>query len=166
MPGQFTIDPFTQVHQAIWNALTAYQPWAQFVPPGARINAVPLGPLSAKAKATMPGDVPEVRILQAGWSWNEGNAKTINIHQHFAVEMNTTAQNVIPLNTLKFLSLIALVQEKAKQVNFGLSFVIDWSAQGVAREVPMESDSGLKMWRSAVFVTVNMLLAYSDIMAM
>lgn len=163
MPGPFTVDPFTQVHQAIWTALLAYPPWVAIVPPGARINAAPVGTLSAKLPAIMPGDAPEVRVIQAGWSWGDENSMGVLIHQHFAVEMNTTYLNIVPLNNLKFLTLIAFLKERSQRINLGLPFVVDWSFQGVGREYPIEKESGLRQWRAASMISVNMSLPYSVI---
>lgn len=150
------VDPFTQVHQAIWAALIAYAPWAAFVPPGARINAVPAGPLSTKAPAVTPGQNPELRIVQVGWGFDRGNSMTYDCDQVFLLQMSTAFSNVMNINKFKFLTFVALFQAD-KNLNL-TGLVRSWKPVSPGRDNPIQKESGMQQWTSMVQINVDMFI--------
>lgn len=151
-PGQ---DPFTLIHSALWTYLTAYTPWATLVRPGARINAVPYGPLSAKPPAITPGTTPEVRIVQSGYSEAMRNSVAIMPSQNFTIQMSVSQLNVITFNQLKMFTITAL---ERMPLNMGMSWVRGWMANPNARESPKEPLTGVLQWVAMESISVSWVL--------
>src|ERR1700677_2077338 len=105
MPTLTQPDHFTQIHGALWAALTANQTWSAFVPPGNRVAAIPGNPMLGqpisgigskpnyiKGAAEEPADTPEVRICQKAFLDDpQGtNARVIGFVQQFPVQLGSS----------------------------------------------------------------------------
>ena len=147
-----SIDPYTQVHQAIWDALTSNQPWAAFFPLGARINAVPPGMQSVKVTATTPGSCPEVRIIPAGRAIKRINSLAYGCRRAHAIKLTTFNLNVTQMDMGEFLTDMALANAK---LDLGLpDLVMGWDWTGLGRE-SQEDNTKSKIWVSTYAVNVD-----------
>lgn len=151
-PGQ---DPFTLVHSAIWAAFAAYVPWSNLVRPGARINDVPLTTINMKPMTLNPGDAPSVRLMQFQFKIDpgSGNSGSMLWSQSFRLELDTTYQNVIPINQLKFYSIIALAQQPD---NLGVDFLEDWYLTDGSDS---SMGAGVRQWGAAIGIHTKMRIS-------
>lgn len=161
MASFYQVDPFTQIHQALWTSVTNFAPWAALVRPGARINDVPSGTISAKAVAISPGDVPELRIIQSTFRIDESgrNVATERWQQTYMFQLSTASMNVIPVNQLKFLTIVAL---KRAPENFGLPWVYEWLFGGNT-DKEFDAKAKLRNWVSYLPLTVWMNINRQDL---
>jgi hypothetical protein len=192
MPYTINQDPFTQIHGAIWSALTSNQTWSAFVPIGNRVSAIAGQPASMsqmgntingisaqpnyiKEAAVEPADTPEVRIAQRNFAQDDSgtSGKNVGFIQTFLIQLGTSTllQDLAPLNQLKFLTLVAL--EKSRQVNptLGLDGLVRMFTLGAALERdadPMNEDGesmGVKVWYAVWPITVYFQLPNSVFMS-
>lgn len=162
------LDPFTQIHYAIWRALTEYQPWAAMVPLGRRINAVPGDqsggvaildkPTLVKVPPVAGGDAPEVRIVQGSFSDVPGecNSRRSVFDQVFIVQLSTASPllDETPLNKLKYWTRRALYKSGNNRSDLGLENVVGFTWH-VSPERDVAADTGLKVWRAVCPIAVR-----------
>jgi hypothetical protein len=163
-------DPFTQIHGALWAALTANQTWSAFVPLGNRVASIPgvpkLGqtingiqpnPNYIKGAAQESADTPEVRICQSGYAEEQPDSVAIFFVQRFLVQLgsSTPLQDLTPLNQLKWLTRVALYRtnNQLDLPSLVTSFVCGAAAEKDAE--PPESDDGTKIWYTALPILVK-----------
>lgn len=106
-------DPFTQIHQAIWQALTNDDDWrAVASKSGAWINTLPeKGNLIGKPLGAATGDTPELRLLQSAFSEDSQNTNSVAYAgiQSFRLSYSTSNRGVqAALNPLKWATICAL----------------------------------------------------------
>jgi hypothetical protein len=171
MPQLTQQDPFTQIHGALWAALTANQTWSAFVPPGNRVASIPgiptLGqsiagiepkPNYIKGAAQEPADTPEVRICQSGYAEEHPDSVAIFFAQRFLVQLgsSTPLQDMTPLNQLKWLTRVALYRtnNQLDLPNLVTSFVCGAAAE---KDAPPPEDSNYdnKIWYTALPILVR-----------
>lgn len=172
-------DAITQIHQAIWTALTGYPAWNSFVSKGSRVNFIPGAspgysnseiantPVALKTAAIEPGDTPEVRISQRLYRRDPTNDNSMawSYRQDFLIQMSTTSSvlDLTPQNQIKFLTELAL---RKSNMNLGLPGLVrkwDWFD---GNDLPMDKESGLRMWVTAYGISVFFFLTKSAINAM
>jgi hypothetical protein len=163
------LDPFTQIHAAIWQALIAYPPWAQLVRQGLRVTAIP-GTLPdgstvqgissvatlAKADPLSPGDQPEVRIFQHAFGDRPelSNSRALFFCQVFALRLSASPPPLdqVLFNQLAWLSRVALYKAGPNLGIPNLVYEFTWNVANIQDVFPDESERG---WVCAVPLAVT-----------
>jgi hypothetical protein len=156
-------DPFTAAHQAIFAAFENYAPLAALVLPGNVIDTT--DPLFQQFKpAATAADTPQLKILQGDFTLPPfgGNSTTVQLTQTYRVMFCTDVLRVVPLNQLKYLALIALVQAGP---NLGLSCVSAYHLQGGRDDTQSPDTEKSQRWAAAFTITVQLYLSRRQLAA-
>jgi hypothetical protein len=136
-----SIDPFTQISRAILSALQSDPDWSALVKPGNVIDMT--SDTFERFKGQLqPADVPEVVLLQGDFHLTPfgPSSRLAEFQQDYHLIVTHDSLCVLPLNQLKFQTLIALSRSGP---NFGL--------QGLVRswEITQADDDpgGKSPWR-------------------
>lgn len=88
-----TLDPLTQVHDALWAMLEADLAWCALVPPGNRIKFRGLGASPRKDAQLSPADRPEVQIRAAAVTpYLNADSSNTRIGVRFEIQIATGEQ--------------------------------------------------------------------------
>jgi hypothetical protein len=167
-----TWDPFTAAHQAIFAALQNYAPLAAVVLPGNFVDTT--DPLFQQFKPGITaGDTPQVQILQDEFVLPPfgGSSTTVQFTQSYRVFFCTDVLQVVPLNQLKYLSLIALVKAGP---TLGLTYVKSYEVKtgrddcGLGKTPSSSIQSQLQnsqRWAAAFVINVEMYLSRQQLAA-
>jgi hypothetical protein len=168
-----SVDPFTSVHRSLWAALQGYAPLMALVRPGARIATIPGGPannlpgvnavpLAIKPGAVDGGDVPELRVIQDIWRFDESNTNSMNqgFQQRFILQMSTSSPvlDVTPLNQLKFATYLALFKA-GKSLNNPL--IRSWQFMDSSDQPMRDDENSIMAWIGISHVIVRFTLDQS-----
>lgn len=100
-----TLDPFSIAHQALWDALTSYQPWDALVKGNkVQVNQGIQFPPKFEEESFQPGDAPEVTILQGPFQEElfTMNSLACRFVQSYPLILIAADHNILPVNALKF----------------------------------------------------------------
>jgi hypothetical protein len=156
-------DPFTAAHQAIFAALENYAPLAALVLPGNIVDTT--NPLFQQFKpGTAAADTPQLKILQGDFTLPPfgGNSTTVQFTQTYRVMICTDVLRVVPLNQVKYLALIALVQAGP---NLGLSCVSGYQVQAGRDDIQSPDTDKSQRWAAAFTITVQLYLSRRQLAA-
>lgn len=160
-------DPFSRIEQALWNALTGYQPFAELVRDGNLIRNVEdehRKPTRAEA------DLPEVRLRPVGGPQHLFSTSTSSqITQTWRLQiatatLHTRALTPVGLNAIKWQALCAMVG--ATEQRLGLPFVTDVRIGEVSDQDSIfdaEQIMLLRGWITGMVITVVCHFRTADI---
>jgi hypothetical protein len=115
------VDPFTQVYQAIWGALTSWSGFTALVAAGNRndLSAAAFEAIKPEAQA---GDLPEVTLLQSAFTLKPQGASSLvaEATQIYPLVTASDSLRVLDVNAVKYQALIAMAKADPA---LGLSFV-------------------------------------------
>jgi hypothetical protein len=152
-------DPFTQVSQAILAALQADAGWASLVRPG---NVVDMTSRSFEQFKTQlqPGDLPEAILLQGEFSLKPfgPGSRIAEMQQQFQLIVTHRSLRVLPVNQLKFQTLIALAKAGPSLGLDGL--VRDWQIMAGQDDAFGQTQwrRGTDRWVSVLSIHANMFV--------
>ena len=158
----WTEDPFTQVHAALWDALEDNEDFAATVKAGNRIkyNSTVEHPRKSEV---MIADMPEVTIIPlGGLNRIQLSSDHIQITRRYNIMMQSGSQRAnLQLYPLEWLVLKILY---AQSDSLGLSFVRAFRLQDSELELTAEESSrGKPRWSSALTVAVDMTIPKEDL---
>ena len=145
-------DPFSQVHDALWDALDNFKPFTDLVREGNRVklNTRDANPVK-QTRSTV--DAPEVRIEASGLVVNLFATSTSSfIDQLYSIEIQT---DDLRMNNKLFPVQWAIIRAIAQlDLNLGLSFV----SKVIIGDYELgENDDGAKGWQAVISVEVDMI---------
>lgn len=147
------VDPFTQVHNALWDLLTSYGPFTDLVSKGNRIKLNGRDRNPSKGNR-LDADAPEVRIEPAGVTVDLFATSTSSmIESIFSVELRT--DDTRPNNKLFPVQWAIIRAISQADNNLGLSFVHKLTIGDLDIE-ENEDEDGKKGWKSVIGVEVQM----------
>jgi hypothetical protein len=160
-----TWDPFTAAHQAIFAAFENYPALAAVVLPGNFIDTT--DPYFQQFKSnTQAGDLPQVKILQDKFTLPPfgGSSMMVQFTQSYRVLFCTDVLQVVPLNQLKYLALIALVKAGP---NLGLTCIKGFEVETGRDDTksPPEEAEQSQRWAAAFNIKVEMYLSRQQLAA-
>jgi hypothetical protein len=160
-----TVDPFTQVHQAIWAALTAHAPWAQLVLAANRQDMS--NPLFQQPPPDLQAaDSPGATIVQDQFVMRPlgDNSQTADFSQDYTLVLTTDRLSVAPINQVKYLTAVALLKAG---IDLGLpGLVRDWtiaSARDASGDKKLTRES--QRWAATLTISVKFYLSRSALLA-
>ncbi|MCX5658580.1 MAG: hypothetical protein NTW19_02525 [Planctomycetota bacterium] len=153
--AEFTTDPYTQVHDKLWELLTANADFVALVRAGNRVNLQGEDPEPRRSNL-QDADAPEVMLLQTGGTidpWATGSSASLTETYRLTI----ATADVRPqkwLNRVKWAICRALA---AGASNLGLSFVTHVSCTGATDALDdKELNRGTRGWSSVLLIRVDM----------
>lgn len=153
--AEFTVDPYTQVYDKLWDLLEGEPSLAAIIKPGNRINLQDRNPSRRKTN-TQDGDLPELSVMQMGGEVDLWKTNTTAIFDE-VYRISVATGDLRPhkqLNPIKFAVLRAL--GKAAN-NLNLDFVLNTVCQSVTDTMyDTTQNRGTVAWSALYDVRVTM----------
>jgi len=167
--GTTTVDPFSAAHQALWDALTGYQPWANLI----RGNKVQVNqgiqfPPKFEAEDFQAGDAPEVTILQGPYQTDpfQVNSLACSLVQSYPMILIAADHNILPVNDVKFQTLRAILTAGP---HLGLPRLIRNVSMTKGQDDPFPAQKreqkGAARWVSVCTFMVYMIVNKADVLS-
>ena len=155
--ADFSIDPYTQVYNKLWELLGANGDFARLVKVRNRINLQDTSPDPLK-RNIQDADAPEVAITQAGGPINLwGTSATVLASESYRISVATMDERPNKgLNQLKWAIIQALA---ASDANLGLAFVLNTTCESVKDSLgDVTENRGTSGWSAVVQIKIDMAL--------
>lgn len=161
----FTIDPFTQVYVALWNAL--FDPSATLADLVAAANRTDLSIAGVEIPENAEcGSLPGFMLAQADWSDTPINSKADEITQAYPFRAATSVWSVRDINAIKWAALKALKRADANDPNFGFPWVRGWTIRtAVDSAATSVENRGEEKWVTVANVVVTMCIPRASLTA-
>jgi hypothetical protein len=158
LPNFTSVDPYTQVYDALWAALFSVS--ADFAALVDAENRTDLSTASPEIPANAEcRNLPNVILGQADWSASPGNSKAKETTQAYPLRIATSNWSVATLNRLKWEAWRALEIADATDPNFGLSFVRGWVIRTAGDSAASSNENrGEEKWTTVANIVVTMCI--------
>ncbi len=164
-------DPITQVYSAIWTALNNWHGFTDLV----RVQVDLTQPQYASIEALIPtvrdADLPEVTLLEGRYSLAPfgKTSQSADIRQEFRLVCAVNSLQVIPINTVKYNVLIALLKSGAALALDGLVYdytITDGNDSTTGAALATDISRGVDRYSSLMCINVGMYLDRASLLSL
>lgn len=145
------VDPFTQVHDAIWSHLERHHPFAELVRRGNRIRLTSDGDPTKHAR--LDADSPQAAISESGGTISLFHTSTsCRMTMTYTLELETASRDMTRLNRVLWEAARALSRTDD---TLGLPFVVE--VRVAAAPIDLSDNAGKMGWTALMGLTVTMM---------